>query len=396
MKKVFFLFLFFGSFDAITKITTPKKTVIKKSKSNTIIRVLIQEINLKDKPKIILNFTNGFVISDIENKKSYGFKENLLDIFYSQNSFNLNGRKLKSKQIRILPKKDHIEFNSNTYHGSFVITIKQNKLYLVNYVNLENYVLAVLPSESWPGWPKEVNKALCICFRSYALAKVLEQRKLNKKRKTKGLFDIKNTNIHQTYNGFKNISQLKEAVQETEGIILAYNKQPILAMFDSCCGGVIPAQIKDINFSNSPYLARPYPCVYCKDCFINTWEKEYSIKELEEILGTSYKNIKIKSIKVTNIDQAGKVHEIRVKGQNSWIKITGKKLYSLLKDIKSFCYSIEKKANKIIFKGRGYGHHLGLCQWGAYNMIKSKWSYKDTLKFFYPNTVFMKLKVKSN
>ena len=82
--------------------------------------------------------------------------------------------------------------------------------------------------------PLEVNKAFAIASRSYALVKYLEGAKSKKP------YHIKNTNVHQTYNGFHTNPVLIQAVKETSGVILTYDKKPILAMFDCCCGDVIP------------------------------------------------------------------------------------------------------------------------------------------------------------
>lgn len=51
----------------------------------------------------------------------------------------------------------------------------------------------------------------------------------------------------------------------------------------------------------------------------------------------------------------------------------------------------EEKKKKIIFKGVGFGHHLGLCQWGAREMVRDGWDYKRVLQFYYPDTYLMKL-----
>ena len=82
------------------------------------------------------------------------------------------------------------------------------------------------------------------------IAKFLETK--NKKK----FYHVKNTNKHQTYQGVLNCPILQKAVDETKGIILTYNKKPILAMFDICCGGVIPANMKHVNFKHAPYLAK--------------------------------------------------------------------------------------------------------------------------------------------
>ena len=71
--------------------------------------------------------------------------------------------------------------------------------------------------------------------------------------------------------------------------------------------------------------------------------------------------------------------------------ITGKKLYSLVPAVKSFCFFSKKNQKQIMFKGRGYGHHVGLCQWGAREMVRDGWDYRRILQFYYPNTEFKQL-----
>ena len=100
---------------------------------------------------------------------------------------------------------------------------------------------------------------------------------------------------------------------------------------------------------------------------------------------------KIQGIKITKKDDAGLIQEIIVKDARHSFLLTGKKLYSLLDAIKSFSFFIHKKGRNIVFKGRGYGHHLGLCQWGAREMVRDAWDYKKILMFYYPNVTFSKL-----
>ena len=68
-----------------------------------------------------------------------------------------------------------------------------------------------------------------------------------------------------------------------------------------------------------------------------------------------------------------------------------KQLYSALRNVKSFYFSMNKKIDKIVFRGKGYGHHIGLCQWGAREMVRQGWDYKSILQFYYPGTTYMQL-----
>ena len=94
-------------------------------------------------------------------------------------------------------------------------------------------------------------------------------------------------------------------------------------------------------------------------------------------------------MKIVKKDKAGLVEEVIIHARKK-ITLAGKKVYNLLKEVKSFCYSITRKKNKIILNGRGYGHHLGLCQWGAREMVRDGWDYKKILLFYFPQTKLMK------
>jgi stage II sporulation protein D len=164
-------------------------------------------------------------------------------------------------------------------------------------------------------------------------------------------------------------------------------------MFDACCGGVIPAKISaGYDFKGHPYLARTKACTHCKKYWIYDWKKELSKLEITEVLRKDNPNFQeITDIKVTKKDSAGLVTQVLVSTKKGNFYISGKKMYSLFPSIKSFCYTIKKKGRLYLFQGRGYGHHMGLCQWGSLGMVEDNWSYKKILQFYYPGTEFMQL-----
>lgn len=349
------------------------------------IKVLLQEVEEQENIILKVSTQSELILgSPKSNRKKIYQKE--LNIELKNGNIFINNEKTTYNILKIHPSSGYLKVNEKEYQGSFLITKYNKNLLLINDLNLEDYIFSVLRTESWPNWPLEVNKVLAIACRSYAVAKIIE----NKQAKLP--YHIKNTNKHQTYTGIHNCKIIKQAVEETRSIILGYNKRPILAMFDSCCGGVIPAQMKDVNFENSPYLQRKYACNFCKNSRSYNWQAEYDLTKFEEIIRKEIPNFKrLRSINITRKDNTGIVHEIEVRDQNKRYKIGGKKFYSMLKAVKSFCFSITKKLGKIIIKGKGIGHHLGLCQWGARNMIDQGWDYKSILLFYYPKTNFMKL-----
>jgi stage II sporulation protein D len=335
----------------------------------------------------------GFIIFAPEQKEKTIFQSPLADITYSQKGFCVNGRKLLGEHLFVLPVSGRIVYKGREFDGIFALTHYKEKAFLVNHVDLEDYVLSVLPYESWPGWPDEVQKAFCISFRSYGIAKVLEQRQLHEKNKQAFPYDIKNTNHHQQYKGRLKETPYKKIVDATHGVVLAYKGKPILAMFDICCGGIIPSKTKSINFHKAPFLERGYPCVFCKDYRMYRWSKQYSWSEVEKVLKEDFPQMgTLRDLKITSKDDAGLVREIEFRDTlYHWKKITGARFKALLKNVPSPCFVIKKSGKSIVLSGRGHGHLVGLCQRGAYQLVLKGWNYKNVLKYYYPKTYFMKL-----
>jgi len=357
-------------------------------KSSTKVHVLLTHVH--NEPRIIeWNFasSHGFIVQLYDKngvtKKTAQVANVVITI--KQGIALWKGRRIEGK-LRLRSIGGDGECNGVSYDGDFCIMPHKDKILCINQVNLEDYITAVLHTESWPGWPLEVNKVFAIACRSYVAFKLLEARRSGRP------FHVKNTNAHQTYRGKHNVSLLKTAVEQTKGIVLGFGGKPALAMFDSCCGGVVPAHIADFDFTKVPYLARIYACTHCKQSSLYAWNVSYDLARFEALLQQYlYDSARISDIHITKKDKAGLVMEVGLKGSHKVTTISGKKLYSLLKEVKSFYFNVSKKAGTIIFTGRGFGHHLGLCQWGARQMVRDGWDYKSILRFYYPGTYFMHL-----
>jgi len=330
---------------------------------------------------------HGFIVGQSKkDPKKIKLAKSELKITMKGREFYVNGKRFAGDKIIIAPQDGHIEFNGNSYQGIFNLLIEKKKVLLVNSIDIEDYIFAVVRSESWPNWPLEVNKVLAIACRSYVIAMCMRAKKTNLS------YHIKNTNIHQKYDGFHTCPIIRRAIDETRGVFLAYNEVPIIAMFDSCCGGVIPAHVDHMNFADAPYLARDYACTHCKRCKIYSWETSIAKAEFEKMLHSKKKKVgKIRSVKISRKDKAGLVREVSVRDAKTTFKLTGKEMYSMIKGVKSYCFTVTKNYDTINIAGRGYGHHVGLCQWGAREMVRDGWDYKKILEFYYPGTMFMKL-----
>jgi len=306
-----------------------------------------------------------------------------------------------------------LRLNGNSYLGSFAILQDRDHSLLINCLDIDDYLLSVIRHEGWPGWPLEVNKVLAVACRTYLIWQVLQAQK--KKRP----YHIENGIRHQTYKGHHKYMRLKQAIDETKDLCISYDGKPILAMFDACCGGIVPAKIDNQDYKKYPYLVRDNTCSYCKGCKIATWKAEFLHDDMVECLQKEISTLTaIDGMKVVKTDDAGLVKKVMIEAKGIDIPISGKKMYSLFPEVKSFSFDIEtlpkkktslkgrkKKKHKVevedktiddvkkfIIHGKGYGHHVGLCQWGAMKLVKDHhWNYQRILQFYYPGTQLIKL-----
>jgi len=413
-KKFVFFILFLGSTLLGPNLIVLEPKVEYKEKKYPV-KVLLLEKECKNNPSWEITSSDGFLLSDItKDTKLFYFKSSILTVSVKDNFIYVNNKKYLRKNLKIYPKSGFLSFRGNSYQGSFLITFDEksnkekskknnkknkNKIYLINKLDLEDYVFAVLRSESWPGWPIEVNKVFAIAIRTYVVYRVRQAKKC------KRVYHVRNDNSHQTYHGHefkkRNSDVLRKSVEQTRGLLLAYNGEIIDPMYDSCCGSIIPANIEGqggdkFNIKIAPYLCREYPCQYCKKCSLYNWEVSYTLEQLDKILSFHCPYLKnIRSMWVSKKDKAGLVKEITIQcvkqGAKRIYKISGDKLYAFLKEVKSFCFDIKKNGKAIIMNGRGYGHHIGLCQWGARQMVRELFDYKQILAYYYPGTGFVRL-----
>ena len=278
-------------------------------------------------------------------------------------------------------------FDGVSYQGSCIIYYDKGSIYIINNVELDDYLYSVIRYEGFPGWPDEMNRLLAIMCRSYLVHQVLCAKKLNRP------YHIENGIKHQRYHGHHEHVYLKQALESTKDIFIGYQGKPALAMYDSCCGGIIPAYIDDPEYKKIPYLARTYPCTFCKGYKAFSWSFHLSEKEVIARLSKEFPRLtKVVDMFVSKKDKAGLMQRVTIVGPHRRHVITEKKLKTFFPEIKSYGSSMHKEGSSFHFAGKGFGHHKGLCQWGAMHLIKHEgWKLEQVLQFYYPGTHLMKL-----
>jgi len=174
--------------------------------------------------------------------------------------------------------------------------------------------------------------------------------------------------------------EVLQAVSGTTGEVIKYNGKIVDALYHSCCGGRTSSS-KEVFGSDTPYL-QGVECDCKGDCpYGKGWNYRMKTKSLEKILGLS--NIKkIQSESGRVIITADKNLVI---SKNSLREKVG---YNLLK---SSQYNVRLNSGEVVFEGRGFGHTVGLCQYGAKRMAEEGKDYIEIIKHYFKGVTIEKI-----
>ena len=289
--------------------------------------------------------------------------------------------------IRIVPTAGaNIYINKKIFRGIVdIIRTKKMKLLVINHVEIEDYLYGVLYYETPHYWPMETLMAQAIAARTFALYR-------KKERETEE-FDLTNDAYSQVYGGKSGERwATKRAVNLTKGMVLKYKGEILPAYYHAICGGHTEDAAKLWKVNLAPLKGRKSP--YCKRAPYYKWKAMFSYKQMEERLnkyGIKCKNITY--IVEGPRDASGRLETVRIKDKSGVKNIPSNKFRLALDSmyLKSTLFWIKITPKGIIFRGRGWGHGVGMCQWGAFGMARSGYNYRRILDFYYPGAKIEKI-----
>ncbi len=263
------------------------------------------------------------------------------------------------------------------YRGALVIkphsASKVNGLDLINNIELEDYLLSVVPSEMPSLWPIEALKAQAIAARSYALANV-------GKHKADG-YDIKSTVDDQAYTGVAaEHPETNRAVHETLGLALSYQGKVVSAFFHSSSGGHTELS-ENVWCRPLPYL-RAVPD-YDDDSPHFSWTRTANVAAAEQELAKCGKGVgSLLAVSALNRGISPRVRLMLITGTDRSVLITGEEARRIF-GLPSSCFNVGPASDSYVFAGRGYGHGLGMSQWGAKKLAEIGYTASEILSYYY-------------
>ena len=290
--------------------------------------------------------------------------------------------------IVIIYNKHYKEITLN-YINTNYIRVKRNKTGNIETIPLEEYIVGVLAGEMPISFEMEALKAQAVASRSYAL-KRMEYNKNND-------YDVVDSIMNQVYldndylksawnnDYLKNINKLRRAVNETLDEYLEYDGKVVDALFFSTSNGYTEDSLNIFDF-NCEYLKSvesPWD-QFVSSAFLT--KKNIPLTEFYQKLSLPYnKNLNIEITKRSNTNRI-----LLLKINNTSFK--GTEVYNKL-SLRSTDFTIELKGSYVTITTKGYGHGVGMSQYGALGMAKKGYKYDEILKYYYTNTNITKLKI---
>lgn len=398
---------------------------------------------------IILSAEASFTLVDSATKEELGsFKaKEKVTVTVKEGAIAVNGRPVAARAIAVQLADQPaaaVEVNRRAYRGSVAIhrTVGKGGLTVVNTLPVEEYLYGIIAREISPAWPLEAVKAQAVAARTYALHSM-------GKHKDDG-YDVCATTDCQVYGGkTAEDSRAIKAVDDTRGMVVTYQGKPIAAYFHGSGGGYTENS-ENVWGAAYPYL-RGVPD-FDQSSPHHKWEKAMTAKEVETALESAGINVGVlRTIELSPLAKppvfapdrgvSGRLKEVRLTGSSGSVTVSGAKLRTVLglnsslfdvkitlpadkqvefeftdsygtrdvkvveikakplpeKSDKPGVHRITGRTNEtIVFSGFGWGHGLGLSQWGAKAMAEKAPAgdtayFKEILKHYYTGVDIRKL-----
>lgn len=284
--------------------------------------------------------------------------------------------------VKIFVKTDEIKFK---YVTNNIIRVKDEKTANITEIPFEDYIKGVVAGEMPATFELEALKAQAVASRSYAMYQMTATKDNE--------YDVLNTTANQVYltdeqlkENWKDeypekINKIKEAIAETSGEYLTYNGEIVNAMFFSTSVGATENS-EEVFVSALPYL-RSVDSKWDEESPAYTDTYTFSLEDFYNKLGLSYNETL--NIEVTAKTSTGRTKTLKINGE----ELQGRDLATKL-SLRSNYFDIVQNEKNITITTKGFGHGVGMSQYGANGMAKEGYTYDQILKHYYQNTEIKK------
>jgi stage II sporulation protein D len=298
-----------------------------------------------------------------------------------------------------------VQWNGKRYRGELIFTPTDSGLLVVNRVSMNDYLRGVVPLEIGNRTSAEMAavQAQAVAARTYAYKHLDATRP----------FDMYATVQDQVYGGVDAETPLSDtAINTTRDVVVLYNGQPITTPYHSTCGGSTAA-VSEVWYDqpDQPYL-RPVSDripgtdkYYCDASPRFSWTQTYDAAGLRAVMEKYLANYttapktnlgRITDVREQGRTASGRVAALTVQAESGSYTLRGNDIRFVLRDPKgailnSTLFTLSEvtsggEVSSLTLNGRGYGHGIGMCQWGAIGRARAGQDYRTILETYYPGT----------
>lgn len=360
---------------ALSFLGTPKAF----SAEQNFVRVLVAE----NQKKIKLNIKGDYQIRLLPSQQIVKKGTKILNAiaFATPTGIKLGKEEWVTRSILVEPMEDRdLILNQSRFRG--VLTISRDKagtLYAVNTLEIEKYLYGVLHHEVAAWWPMEALKAQAIAARTYALNQLLVSKRAE--------YDLKSSTSSQVYGGSTTERyRARRAIDLTRGKVLTYESKVFPAYFHATCAGLTASASELWNINLKP-IGGGVECQYCKISPHHSWEAKVPLSEIEEKLKQYNRPIgRVLKIEIITQTPSKRVGSLRITGTSGEAIVAAKdfRVWVGGNKMRSTLFTLEIHDDFILFHGKGWGHGVGLCQWGTLGQALLGRTYEEILRFYYP------------
>ncbi len=348
------------------------------------IHVVLQQ----GKPSAQIRIDAPYTIETIQTEEVLGRRPaEAINILPIRNGLRLGNDEFKIYGIKLVNPSGRILVGDKGYLDQIqVIREKNGTLTLINEIDIEVYLRGVLPKEVVASWPAEALKAQAVAARTYALFEELYGFNSD--------FSLTSTVQSQVYGGEEAAQpSTNQAVRFTSGEAVLFNGELLKTYFHSNCGG--RTYRADFVWDVEPHKAlMGTVCPYGRNAPSFFWNASFSADEIsKQLRKAGFVSNNVRDIQPESVDNIGRAKSIWIRHDDGDVVINANKFRLAVGSgkLKSTIFDVQNFGDVFEFKGRGFGHGVGLCQWGMKEMAEQGKTYKEILKFYYPGSEVKKI-----
>jgi stage II sporulation protein D len=267
------------------------------------------------------------------------------------------------------------------------VTAEYGKLKIVNELSLEAYLGGVVPAEMPSSFPPEALKAQAVAARSFAMCRMNGAGDRD--------WDVTDGDGSQVYRGVSaERPASNQAILATCGQVLACGGETCDTTYSCDCGGHTAAA-EEMGFgAKKSYLPGTDDGDFCKGAPNHEWRLEWSADKWQAMLKALGKDVgTVTGVSVTKVGPSGRAQMVHIEGDEGSADVRGTSIrkaggYDV---VRSTRFKVDPFDGGWALVGTGWGHGVGLCQWGAGGRAKAGQTYEQILSAYFPGATLKTL-----